>query len=86
MANCPKCKSRLLRDGNCPHCIIQPAAKYRFTATLNRKHGARVFKGTANGCRDMSDAIYVVRAILNKHSACEPDVTSIKITISPTRK
>lgn len=59
---------------------------YRFTATLNRKHGARVFKGTAEGCPSMSEALYVIRQILLEHKAFEPSVTSLKITISPSRK
>jgi hypothetical protein len=61
-------------------------ANYRFTATLNRKHGARVFKGSAENCPSMSEALYVIRSILIEREAFEPDVTSLKITISPTRK
>lgn len=59
---------------------------YRFTATLNRKQGARVFKGTAEGCPSMSEACYVIRQILIEHEAFQPDVTSLKVTISPSRK
>jgi hypothetical protein len=59
---------------------------YRFTATLNRKHGARIFKGTADGCRDMADGFYVVSHILKSNLAFEESVTSLKITITPSRK
>ena len=59
---------------------------HRFTATLNRPHGARVFKGHADGCRGMGDALHVVREILHANLAFEDDVTSLKITISPSRK
>ena len=59
---------------------------HRFTATLNRTQGARVFKGTAEGCRDLSDVLFVVREILHTNEAFEPDVTSLKITISPARR
>jgi hypothetical protein len=86
--HCPKCNAKLMRDGNCLECIIQPATvqTYRFTATLNRKHGARILKGSAENCPSMSEALYVIRAILIEHEAFEPDVTSLKITISPSRK
>lgn len=56
---------------------------FRFTATLNRKHGARIFKGTADGCRGIADAHYVVSHLLKENLAFEDSVTSLKITISP---
>jgi hypothetical protein len=59
---------------------------HRFTATLNRPQGARVFKGTADGCRGLGDALHVVTHILHENLAFEDDVTSLKITISPARK
>ena len=59
---------------------------HRFTATLNRPQGARVFKGTADGCRGLADALHVVSALLHTNEAFETDVTSIKITISPARR
>lgn len=59
---------------------------YRFTATLNRYQGARVFKGTADGCRGLADALHVVSHLLHENLAFKDDVTSLKITISPTRK
>ena len=57
---------------------------FRFTATLNRPQGSRVFKGTINGCHAV-DSLYVIRAILNSNKAFQPDVTSLKITISPSK-
>lgn len=59
---------------------------HRWTATLNRPQGARVFKGTSTGCRGMDDALHVVSAILHKNEAFAPEVTSLKITISPVRR
>jgi len=58
---------------------------FRFTATLNRPHGSRIFQGTADGCRGLADAIYVVREILQHNEAFEPEVTALKITISPSK-
>ncbi len=57
---------------------------YRFTATLKQKYGARIFKGRCLECRDMSDALIVIREIFNEYQAMNPDVTSVKISISPT--
>lgn len=59
---------------------------HRFTATLNRPQGARIFKGTADGCRGLADALHVVQHILHSNLAFEAEVTSLKITISPARK
>lgn len=59
---------------------------HRFTATLNRPQGARIFKGTMNGCPDLSTAVFVCRELLIANQAFEDDVTSIKITISPDRR
>ena len=59
---------------------------HRFTATLNRPQGSRIFKGTADGCRGLADALHVVSVVLKKHEAFETDVTSLKITISPASR
>lgn len=59
---------------------------HRFTATLNRPQGARVFKGTAEGCPTLDLVIFTVREILKEHDAFQPEVTSLKITISPVRR
>jgi hypothetical protein len=59
---------------------------FRFTATLNRPQGSRVFKGTMDGCRDLDMALFACRELLNQNDAFQPEVTSLKITISPTRK
>lgn len=59
---------------------------HKFTAILNRPQGARIFKGTADGCRGMADALFVVRELLHDNLAFEADVTSLKISISPIRK
>ena len=61
-------------------------ARYRFTATLNRPQGARVFKGISDGCRGMADALSVVRYLLHENLALTEDVTSLKITISPASR
>lgn len=59
--------------------------KLRFTATLNRPVGARIFKGDVECCRGIADGLHVVSHILHKHEALTSDVTSLKISISPTR-
>ena len=59
---------------------------HRFTATLNRPQGARVFKGSMAGCPGMSEAVFVCRELLLQNHAFEDDVTSIKITIFPIRR
>lgn len=59
---------------------------HRFSATLNRPQGARIFKGTMNGCPGLSEAVFVCRELLIQNNAFEEDVTSIKITISPKRR
>ena len=59
------------------------SASHRFTATLRRPQGARVVKGTAEGCRAMGDVIYVVYELLRANDAIDESVTSLKITISP---
>lgn len=63
-----------------------PKASHKFTVTLSRPHGARVFKGTADGCRGMADALLVCGEILRANDAFQDDVTSLKITITPPRK
>ena len=62
------------------------AITHRFTATLKRPQGARIFKGTMNGCPGMSEAVFVCRELLLQNRAFEEDVTSIKITIFPIRR
>ena len=59
---------------------------YRFTATLNRPQGAHIFKGTAEGCPTLDLALLTLRELLKANNAFEPEVTSIKITISPVRR
>jgi len=59
---------------------------HKFTVTLGRPQGARVFKGTADGCRGMADALFVCGELLRAHDAFQEDVTSLKIMISPVRK
>lgn len=59
--------------------------KFRFTATLNRPQGSRVFKGNMNGCRHFPDALFVARELLLANDAFEPEVSSLKITISPLK-
>ena len=59
---------------------------HRFTATLNRPHGARIFKGTAEGCPTLDLALLTLRELLKANDAFQPEVTSLKITISPVRR
>jgi hypothetical protein len=60
--------------------------KFRFTATLNRPGGSRVFKGTGEGIRDYGDALFTVRALLLEHQAFAEKITSLKVTISPDKR
>jgi hypothetical protein len=56
---------------------------FRFTVTLNRPQGSRVFKGTMDGSPNLDMALFALRELLNQNAAFQPDVTSLKVTISP---
>lgn len=62
------------------------APEFRFTATIRRPQGARVFKGTMNGCPNFDAAILVTKELLLANKAFEDGATSIQINISPTKK
>ena len=60
---------------------------YRFTATLTKRPFARTFKGSVKIIGNAIDAFGVVRElILEKDDGILEDGTSMKITITPSRK
>lgn len=56
---------------------------HRFSVTLRRPQGARMVKGTAEGCRSIGDVLYVVHELLRANDSYDPSITSMKVTISP---
>lgn len=56
---------------------------YRFTATLTKRPYVRTIKGKVGACSAATDAMDVIRKIIA--GEVEPE-TSVKITISPSRK
>ena len=60
---------------------------YRFTAILTKRPYERKLKGTVKALGNGIDALGVVRQIIEKKAeGLVNDATTIKITISPTRK
>jgi hypothetical protein len=60
---------------------------YRFTATLTKRPFIRTYKGSVKMMGNALDAFGVVRQIiLEKDDGILDDGTSVKITISPSRK
>lgn len=58
---------------------------YRFTAVLTNRPFVRTLKGSVKVIGDAADALGVVRDILKQEGDLKQG-TSLKITISPSRK
>ena len=59
---------------------------YRFTAILTKRPFSQTYKGTVRVTGNAFDAYLVIREIILEKHGDPDDGTSIKITISPTRK